>query len=365
LLRQGDTMEARFAPRLLAVSTLTLLTSPLRLCERLRYGGALRLAALHPSPIFIIGHWRSGTTFLHQLMCRDRNLGYVSTFQAMAPGFSLIGERTVKPLMAKVIGRLYPTRLIDAIPLSLDAPQEEDYAVAATSLYSYLHAFTFPKRAADFFSRYVLLDGLSDETLARWKETYRAVLAKATVAAGGRRLVLKNPAHTGRIGAVLELFPDAKFIHVCRSPYEVFLSTRFLYDTVLPRSQLQSVSPDAVEANILRFYAALMQRYLADRALIPAGNLVEVRFEDLEADPLTEMRRVYEGLGLPGYAEAEPAFEAHVASVAGYRRNHYDLTDEVITQVNQHWGFALDEWGYPRLEPSPALRLAACEDVRA
>ena len=89
LLRQSDGVEARYAVRLLVVSSLALLTSPLRLWEQLRYGRELARTGTHPSPIFITGHWRTGTTYLHQLLCQDTNLGYVSTFQAMAPGFAL------------------------------------------------------------------------------------------------------------------------------------------------------------------------------------------------------------------------------------------------------------------------------------
>ena len=97
---------------------------------------------------------------------------------------------------------------------------------------------------------------------------------------GGRRLVLKNPANTGRIRALLNLFPDAKFIHIYRNPYDVFLSTVWLQRSVIPRSQVQDISPDTVEAHVLRFYIQLQQKYLAEKDLIPAGSLAEVRFED-------------------------------------------------------------------------------------
>ena len=110
------------------------------------------------------------------------------------------------------------------------------------------------------------------------------------------------------------------------------------------------ISPDRVEAYILRFYTLLMKKFLAAKALIPPGNLVEVRFEDLEAAPLDQLRRVYEGLGLPGFREAEPAFRAYIDSVAGYRKNEYKVADDIIEKVNRHWRFALDEWGYTPVE---------------
>lgn len=350
LLRNSRGIDGRFWPRILFVSLSTFLTSPLRLYEQVRHGRAVQDTAIHPSPVFIVGHWRTGTTYLHHLICQDSNLGHVSTFQGIAPEFCLVGEKRIKPLLDRWARKVHPTRVIDNIPLSFDAPQEEEFAMANMSPHSFLHAFTLPRQAPHFFERYALFRGLSEQAIAAWTRDYLAVLRKATLRSGGRRLVLKNPANSGRIGMLLELFPEAKFIHICRNPYDVFLSYRWVYRSVVPRSQVQEISPDQVEAYILRFYTQLMSKLLADRALIPAGNLAEVRFEDLEKTPLAELRRVYEGLGLPGYADAEPAFRAYLASTANYRKNSYELTDAVIAQVNRHWQFAFDEWGYERLQ---------------
>lgn len=346
LLQDSDGIDRKFLLRALFVSSSTLLTSPLRMYERIRWSKAIKNTAIHPSPVFIVGHWRTGTTYLHNLICQDDNLGYVTTFEAMAPGFCMVGEKTVKPLLARIMQAAHPTREIDSIPLSMDAPQEEELAVANMSPFSFLHAFTFPRQATDFFEKCVLLNDLPERALAEWTELYLSVLRKATLRLGGKRLVLKNPANSGRIRRVLELFPDAKFIHMYRNPYNVFLSTMWLHKTVLPRSQLQAVSLDQVETHVLRSYRRLVQRFLADKASIPAGNLVEAGFEDLEADPLAQLRRVYETLCLPGFPEAEPAFRAYLSSIADYQKNRYELDEDVIAKVNKHWRFAFDEWGY-------------------
>jgi hypothetical protein len=355
LLRESDGVEGRYLPRALLVSLSTLLTSPLRLYERLRYSGAVERTAIHPSPIFIVGHWRTGTTYLHHLLCEDNSMGYVSTFQAMAPGFCLAGERTVKPLLAKITQVVHPTRVIDNVPLAFDAPQEDEFAVASLSPYAFLHVFTFPRQADDLFRRNVLFDGLSTQAIEGWTNVYLGVLRKATLRNGGNRLVLKSPAGSARIRALLQLFPDSRFIHMCRNPYDVFLSTKWTHETVLSRSQLQAADPAQIEQQVLRFYTQLMQRFLADRTLIPAENLVSVRFEDLEAEPLDQLRRIYESLALPGFSDAEPGFRAHIASVADYQKNRYELTDADIAKVNRHWAFAFEEWGYTRLRPAPCL----------
>ena len=117
-------------------------------------------------------------------------------------------------------------------------------------------------------------------------------------------------------------------------------------------------SDGEVERNVLGIYRALHRRYLEERKLIPAGNLVEVGFAELERDALTTLRRIYEALDLPGYDLAEPAFRAYAASQAGYRRNEYELSAADEEKVSRCWGFAFQAFGYP-LRGAEARRAAA------
>src|SRR5579862_7526182 len=41
--------------------------SVIRLLQQLIYGRAIARTAIREAPIFIIGHWRTGTTWLHEL----------------------------------------------------------------------------------------------------------------------------------------------------------------------------------------------------------------------------------------------------------------------------------------------------------
>jgi len=349
LLCEVRDIDVEFIPRIMTVSLLSLITGPLKVYEHLRYAETLKRTAIHPSPIFIVGHWRTGTTHLQNLLCQNKDLSFVSTFQAMAPGFCLTGSGVFKQGLSWITKKLYPNRLIDNIPLSLDMPQEEEYCIANLSPYSFLHVFSFPRLAPQFFDRYVQFNNMSEETLMEWKQIYLQVLRKASFLSNGARLVLKNPAHSGRLSTILELFPDGKFIHIYRNPYHVFLSTLWLYKIVLFRSQVQHIDWEQVEENILTFYAQLMRKFLLDKSLIPSRNLFEIKFEDLETAPLIQIRRIYQGLDLPGFEEAEPEILSYLESITGYQKNKYTLTDESIDKVNQHWGFAIDEWGYERL----------------
>ena len=354
VLWRGRDIDGIYIPRLLFVCLTTLLTSPLRAWERIRYGRTLRATTIHPSPIFIIGHWRSGTTHLQNLLCQDKNLGFLSTFQAMAPGFCLTGDPGMKRRLATLTNSRYKTRLIDNIPLSLDAPQEDEFALAGLTPWAFIHAFSFPRQTMEIFRKAVLFEDMGAASMSEWMRAYLSILRKATWISGGRRLVAKNCAHSARIKTLLKLFPDAKFIHIHRNPYQVFLSTLHLYRTVLLHSQLQRVDPMHIETCVLRVYVQLMQRFLCDKSLIPAGNLVEIRFEDLEREPLDQLQRIYSDLGLPGFGSAERDFRAYLASVSAYRKNRYEMTASDVAKINEQWAFAFDAWGYERVEPQLA-----------
>ena len=275
-------------------------------------------------------------------------MGYLSAFQAIAPGFCLVGRGSVKRLLARIVEPRNRTRPMDRVPFSLDVPQEEELALANMTVHSFSHAFVLPQQAEMLFNRYVLFRDLRRATLAQWIQTYLLLLRKITLANGGKRLALKNCTHTARIPLLLDLFPDAKFVHIHRNPYDVFVSTRHLHQKLTSICQLQRIPFAQINRNVLAFYQQLMKKYLADRSLIPPGNLVEVRYEDLDTAPLQELRRVYECLDLPGFANAEPRFQSYINSIGDYTKNEYELGSDAIASVNEDWNFAFREWEYPQ-----------------
>jgi hypothetical protein len=348
LLLHNGGIDPTYLKRALFVSAASLLTVPLRLYERALYGRVIETLPIEQPPIFIVGHWRSGTTHLQYMMSQDSNLGYVSTFQTIAPDFFLVGSRAlIGKIVRPVLDRLMPAkRMMDNMAFALDGPQEEEPALASMSPYSFYHLWSFPRRAVEYFEQYALFRRVPEAIVARWKEIYLTILRKATLNMGGRRLLIKNPTNTGRIQVLLDLFPDAKFIHIIRNPYRVFLSTRHFYRKVLAIAQLQNIDQEEIDTNILLFYKEIMCKFLVERVLIPARNLLEIRFEDLEVTPLAQLQQIYERLNLPGFVAAKEAFRTYLASQVGYRKNSYDLNWDAIERVNQHWRFALEEWDY-------------------
>jgi omega-hydroxy-beta-dihydromenaquinone-9 sulfotransferase len=355
LARDARHVHPRYAPRLLLIGATGLISLPWRAWETMRWGRRIAATPIAGPPIFIVGHWRSGTTHLHNLMSQDRTLGFLTMYQAMVPTCSLAGGAWLKSLL----GRIMPLkRPMDDMIWPMDAPQEEEIPLAKMTPYGFYLQAMFPRHAHDLFRRTVLLEGAGPEVEAELTRHYIRLLKIATLHAGGRRLVLKNPVNTARIRLLLALFPDAKFIHIHRNPFDVFVSTLHMYGRVFGMTTLQTIRSDNVAPGILDLYADMMTRYLAERALIPPGNLVEVRFEDLERQPLAELKRIYDELGLAGFAAAEPAFADYIAAQKSYQKNKLVLAPDDRARILERWGFAFEALGYATeeaVEREPAL----------
>ena len=336
--------------RMIGLLLTTSLVVPFRIVERLRYGREVARTKVEKPPVFVIGFPRSGTTHLHNMLSRDPQFGVVTNFQAAVPTFFLIGRGWLKRQMARVVPA---TRPMDNVAVSPDSPQEEEIALANSSHMSWLHHFSFPLRADEYLDRYVLMKGLTPKETSRWAHAFMTVVRKATLAASGRQLVLKSPVNTGRISHLLRLFPDAKFIHIVRNPYTVFLSLMHLYGKFIPAHQLQVVDIADMADHALRLYQAMMRKYLEDRQSIPPGNFSEVRFEELEARPLEELERIYADLGLSGWESAQAHIEPYCRTLSGYRKNAFHLDAAVADRLLEEWRFAFEVWPY---EP-PAQRI--------
>lgn len=316
--------------------------APFNLYERLALRKKLKETELDESPIFILGHWRSGTTHLHNLLAQDENLGYTSTMQSLFP-HSFLTNPLVK-LFLKVF--MPKTRPMDNVAIEMDSPQEDELTTANVSPYSFYNAWMFPRSVWKDYRRYVRFEGVSEGQKARWKRQYIYLLKKATLNKAGRRLVLKNPAHTARVSTLVEMFPKAKFIFIYRDPVTVFYSTRRLYLNALPQFAVQTLSDEQMDREIFRIYDDLMKCYFEERALIPEENLIELRFEDLEQNRMGKLAEIYEQFDMPGWEAAREAITSYLGDIKSYKKNVHRYSEEEIRLVKEKWAFAFSELGY-------------------
>jgi len=296
-------------------------------------------------PLFILGHWRSGTTLLHNLLTQDSDqFAYANTYQVVNPHTFLSTEE----VNSKRFAALVPTkRPMDNMELSFQTPQEDEFAPLLLTFRSLYLGISFPRRE-DYYSRYLTFRDVPRKEIEAWKAGFEWFLKKLTFK-HGRALVLKSPPHTARIRILLEMFPNARFVHIHRDPYAVFQSSRHYFDTATWYTYLQRPELDGMDERIIRRYTTLYDAFFEDKVMIPSGQFHEVCFEDLERDPLNELRMLYEKLTLPGFHALEPKLKVYVDSLSGYRKNEFpELSHALRRKVAEAWRRTFDEWGYAR-----------------
>jgi len=312
------------------------------LMEERRWGAAVDATKVEHPPLFILGHWRSGTTHLHNLLACDPQFAYPGVAEAFFPHSLLTMADARQRWWAR---RPTKTRVMDAVSLAPHLPQEDEWAMALTCLRSPYVAKHFPRRCHDY-ERYISFRGVPETELEEWKRSFMRFLKKLTLK-HGRPLLLKSPAHTARIRHLLALFPRARFVFLHRDPLEVFQSFRHHFDTLMWFFYLQVPDVDLIDEAVLRVYSHVFDAFFEDRGLIPPGQYHEVGFTDLEQRPIDALSQIYEKLGLDGFARARPRLEAYLATLAGYKKNRFPPLDAARRErVTQAWRRTFEEWGY-------------------
>jgi hypothetical protein len=346
LLKEND---FRIAPaywhRALFVTLVSFINSWFANKEERLYGKKVRATAISQPPLFVLGHWRSGTTHLHNLIAEDREqFAFANTYQVVNPHTFLCTEADFSRRFAFL---LPSTRPMDNMALSFDSPQEDEFALLLDSFHSLYLGVSFPHRE-EHYERYLTFRGVPRAEIEEWKASFLWFTKKLTFKYCSKAIVFKSPPHTARVRLLLELFPQAKFVHIHRNPYAVYRSMQHYFDTAAWYMYMQKPDLDEVDRQILDRYVALHDAFFEDVPLIPRGQFHEIRFDDLELDPMGQVELLYGQLNLPGFTEFRPTLQRYVDSLAGYRKNVFkELPTEVRQKVATRWRRCFDAWGYP------------------
>lgn len=338
-------IQVKYFPKLLVILIVNLINFPFRFYERLFINPQYKIKTLKKAPIFILGHWRSGTTHLHNLLCQDPQMAYVTTYQSVFPDtlFNKLG-RFLFLGFSKIL--IPGKRKGDNVTLGASLPQEEEFALGDKIPISYYFFWLFPKNMLSYYNKYIGFKNIETSQLEKWKSNYKLLIYKAIKNTGKERFLSKNPPNTGRIRTLLEMFPEAKFIFIHRNPIEVFLSTLNFYKKMLPPLQLQDISNEEIDNSIIEVYKKIMKDYFEQKKQIPVGNLVEVSFDHLEKDPAKVLENIYDTIHLDGYKEAEPNFEKYINNLKNYKKNKHIVSQQQMDILMKEWGFAFEKYNY-------------------
>lgn len=336
-------ISLRRVPMAMGVTAFTPINDFMAALQWVLYGTRLNRTEMEHDPIFILGHWRSGTTFLHELMVTNPEFASPNTFQCFAPSHHLVSEY----LIVRFGGFLLPKkRPMDDMPAGWTLPQEDEFGLMNLGAPSPYEQIVFP-RSPLRLHELLTLEKLSADDKQRWRSALIWFLKTLTIRYDGRRIILKSPTHTARLAELANLFPKAKFIHLTRDPRKLFVSTIRLWKSLGASQSLQ----DPPDDQILHEYVSKCLKVMyeefqhAQKAVDPA-RMIDVRYEDLIAEPTAVMRNIYQHLDLGGFEAALPFMEERLQNHSQYQTNRYELDTELEQHILTVWKDYAQRYGY-------------------
>ena len=231
---------------------------------------------------------------------------------------------------------------MDAVPVGLDRPQEEEFALCNLGLRSPYLWIAFPNGPYD--RDWETLENLPAADREQWKATLRRFLQGVTLTRPGR-LVLKTPLHSFRISILRELFPDGRFLHIVRHPAAVYRSTIRLWTTMHRQHGYQTPRHDDLEEHVLATGERMFRALLQAKERLPANRLCEIRYEDLVRDTEPTVRRIYDELELGEFGPAEAGVRAYLSETQGHQTRTRASADD-LAAVRDRWAFYYERYGY-------------------
>ena len=342
LLKENGGIDKGFIDRGAFITLSSIFTSPARFLFKLKHGSKVDKSTIKNPPIIIIGHWRSGTTYLHELLSQDEQFCYISLWHTMLPDSFIILD-PFKKFLSNFVPKKRP---MDAMKIDIDHPYEEEAGLAVLLPWSFFHCFHFGKHSEDQYLKSIHFKGLTNEEKNHWKKIYLKFMKTVSYANNGKRLLLKNPANTARVQTLLEIFPNAKFIYMVRNPYKVYLSMIKTRKKVLDILALQNVNKEESEEQVIENYIRLLNSYFEQKKLIPKENLVDIKYEDLVSDPKKQVEKIYTKFKLDGLKEASPKMNKYLESKSDYRPDSYLIDKKILQRVEDNWDFAIKKYNY-------------------
>ncbi len=319
---------------LLLINTLT--TFPFRFIEKLLYNKKIYALQIK-NPVFIIGHWRSGTTLLHDVLSKDPMFCFPVRRQVFYPEACIHKYSFNDPILHYV-----GPRGIDNIIIDPDqSPCEDELAMVNLGALSSYYFFLPPEKHTFMLKKSTTFEAANVHEITYWKKKYVYFLKKILFINPGKILLSKNPSHTARINVLLELFPDAKFIHICRNPQQVIPSYLTLLKAFYKHTPLTS---SVLQNEAFLTYQHTMNTFLKYKDTINSDNFIEIKYEDFEMEPMKQLEKIYTHFNFNHFNHIKHKFEEYLLSIQGYEKNTRPFSQELHIRINSELGTSIQYW---------------------
>ena len=110
--------------------------------------------------------------------------------------------------------------------------------------------------------------------------------------------------------------------------------------------QIPKYDDTALKSYVFECQDLMYSGYFEGRPELAENQLVEIKFEDLVANPVDQMKSVYEKLELDGFQSAQPSIEGYFSERSGHKTNKLSMDETMRQDIDSHWRGYMQEFGY-------------------
>lgn len=341
--RWGKVSVRRY-PLVATITVFSMFTLVTKVMVHVVFGKKIAHTEITQDPVFVLGHFRSGTTWLHETLANDPAFCGTSSIACFNPDGFVLGRVLATSIMTMFAPK---TRPMDNVTVDADTMQEDEIGLLLSGAPTPYQSLLLPCEPADTFPQ-AEISKLEPDQLQAFRAIWLGFLRKVQFCHPGKRLLLKSPLHTTRIDEIIQLFPNAKFVHIVRDPYKILASNlKTLASMKISQGLQDHIPTDAVlQTRTLENFVTFHEQYDAKKHLIPPQNLVTIRYEDLRADVPGVLRRVYEALELGDFDAVADSYVKAAEHTRAYKANKLNISPEVMALVDEKWHRYFEQYGY-------------------
>lgn len=281
-------------------------------------------------PIFIVGNFRSGSTFLHRLLAKDdQSTSFTSWELYLAP--SVVGRKFYSWLMKINLAIGNPARWVFRIfnkivekeahmhKIGLNEPEEDGQVLFQIwSSFHLLAFFPFPK----LIREYIYYDDQAPgDVKERDMAYYHEIVKKHIYAHNGKRYLSKDPGNSPKVKTLHQQFPDAKFINLVRNPLQVIPSSisLFSYHCHIYGDPEEEYNLQETVIEQGKHWYTYPHQYLKG---LPPEQYIRVQYRDLVADPRGTVERIYQQFNFEISPEYQKILETEAEKAKSFKSRH-------------------------------------------